>query len=172
MVITGVKKSSRKILKKYWMDLYLEEHTNGKNETHEFVIIGAPDWTMSIPHTKNGKFLIVKQYRPAWEMVSFEFPAGRVNNGEEMMETVARELREETGYIAERHEMVLKLRQSTSTRQIVGIFKSFDLTYVGQDLDEEEDIEVIEVTKDEIQEFIDSGKMVQMASILAFQYIK
>ncbi|MGW5639259.1 NUDIX hydrolase [Streptomyces sp. NPDC003832] len=45
--------------------------------------------------------LLVQQYRPAVDEVLLELPAGRSEPGETPLDTAARELREETGYIAQ-----------------------------------------------------------------------
>ena len=45
------------------------------------------------------KLILVKQFRPAIDNFSIEFPAGLVDPGESIQEAALRELEEETGYI-------------------------------------------------------------------------
>lgn len=51
--------------------------------------------------TRDGQIPIVKQYRPAVEAYTCEFPAGTVDQGETPRSAAARELLEETGLHAE-----------------------------------------------------------------------
>jgi ADP-ribose pyrophosphatase len=58
--------------------------------------------------------LLVEQYRPAVDEVLLELPAGRTEPGETPKDTAARELLEETGYIAERLVPVLAFHNAPS----------------------------------------------------------
>ncbi len=48
---------------------------------------------------REGKVLLVKQYRYAYGEELYEIPAGKLNEGEDPALTAARELKEETGLI-------------------------------------------------------------------------
>ena len=54
-----------------------------------------------VPVTAEGKILLVKQYRNALDRFTYELPAGKRDAADEPMEVcAARELEEETGYVA------------------------------------------------------------------------
>ena len=59
-----------------------------------------PDYAAVIAITGAQKVLIVRQYRPAVEHDTLEFPSGLVDPGETPAAAAARELLEETGYEA------------------------------------------------------------------------
>ena len=74
-------------------------------DEHPFVVCCNPDWVTVVPELKEGdetSFLMVRQFRHGSGALSMEFPAGVVDAGEEPLTAAVRELREETGYTAER----------------------------------------------------------------------
>ena len=76
--------------------------------THDYVSIFAV--------TKEGAFPLVRQFRPAVEQVTLELPCGHVDDGETPAQAAARELREETGFVA--NKMVLVGRLSPDTGRL------------------------------------------------------
>ena len=71
--------------------------TDGGSEYPRF-IIECPDWCNIIPVTKDGKLVMVRQFRfGAWQQ-SLELPGGIVDPGEDPKAAATRELAEETGY--------------------------------------------------------------------------
>ena len=80
------------------------------NEQHEisatgiegdYIAMDAPDWVMVIPEYE-GCFITVRQWRHAAEGLSVEFPGGVADSGEDIAQSAARELFEETGFRAGR----------------------------------------------------------------------
>ena len=62
--------------------------------------VGQQDYIAIVALTPEGRFPIVRQYRPALERFTWELPAGLVDAGEDAADTCRRELMEETGYPA------------------------------------------------------------------------
>ena len=62
--------------------------------------ISQQDYVAIVARTPDGRFPIVRQFRPAVEIFTWEFPAGTVDQGEAPAECCRRELLEETGYPA------------------------------------------------------------------------
>ncbi len=71
-----------------------------KSETDWFIRHSDPA-VVIIPVLKTGEVLLQKTYKHGCGKVVVEFPAGLVDRGEEPSFTAERELREETGYVAE-----------------------------------------------------------------------
>ena len=67
-------------------------------EIQDFYVLEYPEFCNVIAITKEGKFLMERQYRHAQHLTAIEIPAGCVEKGEDPMEAAKRELYEETGY--------------------------------------------------------------------------
>ena len=65
-----------------------------------------PDYASILANTDEHQVLCVRQYRPAVERYTLEFPSGIVDPGETPGESARRELVEETGYEAARLEVL------------------------------------------------------------------
>lgn len=59
-----------------------------------------PGGVCIVPVLDNGELVMIKQFRTPVEEVIYEFPAGKIDHGEDPFETAKRELKEETGYTA------------------------------------------------------------------------
>lgn len=64
----------------------------------DFYVLEYPEFCNVIAITKDGRFLMERQYRHAQHFAGYEIPAGCVEPGEDPMEAAKRELYEETGY--------------------------------------------------------------------------
>lgn len=70
--------------------------------SHDFVVLRAPDWVNVLPVTPQGQVVLIRQWRQGSQAPSLEIPGGIVDPGESPQEAGARELLEETGYVAGR----------------------------------------------------------------------
>jgi ADP-ribose pyrophosphatase len=126
-----------------------------------------------IPVTREGKILMVRQYRNAIDRYTLEIPAGAFDSSNESgAECVARELEEETGYQAGKVEWLISTRSMVAfCNEKVEIYVATDLTPSKQHLDEEESIELEEHTIEELKEKIFKGEIEDsktVASLLAY----
>jgi len=68
--------------------------------TEPFYCLTGPDHVLVIPVTPEGQLVMVRQFRPARNAYTLEFPAGGVDGSESGEAAARRELLEETGYVA------------------------------------------------------------------------
>lgn len=68
----------------------------------DFFVIRCADWVLALPVTKDGRIVMVRQYRFGTRNLSWEPPGGVLDAGENPVEAAERETREETGYTAAR----------------------------------------------------------------------
>lgn len=126
-----------------------------------------------VPVTKDGKILMVRQYRNALDRFTLEIPAGALDSIKESgAECVARELEEETGYVSNSIEWLITTHSWVAfTNEKVEIFVAKDLIPSKQKFDEEESIELEEYTLAELKEMIFKGEISDsktVAGILAY----
>lgn len=96
----GWKKRSQKyVLRTRWLSLRKDGYKTPEGKiVDDFYIVERPDFVVIVPETKDGKFVLVKQYRLGIEKNILNFPMGFTEKGEPIRRTARRELIEETGF--------------------------------------------------------------------------
>ncbi len=74
------------------------EYPSGNSSVRE--VAEHPGGAVAVPLLENGSVLLVRQYRYPVRKFLYELPAGKLNPGEDPQQCAARELEEETGYVA------------------------------------------------------------------------
>ncbi len=86
-----------------WVELIARSVDFGRGEGPEiYHAVNQADYVVTWAITPDGLSPVVRQYRPAVERFTWEFPAGMVDGTEEPAATCVRELKEETGLVARR----------------------------------------------------------------------
>lgn len=117
---------------------------DGSEATREYVV--HPGAAMIIPILPDGRLLMERQYRYPLRRVMIEFPAGKLDPGEEMLKTAQRELLEETGYRADHWEWLAEVHPIISyTTERIEIFLATGLTLERAQLDAGEFLETFAI---------------------------
>ncbi len=104
-----------------------------------------------VPIDEHGYTWIVKQSRYTLNCSTWEIPEGGSPIGESPLETAKRELKEETGIVAEQWDALLRMHTSNSVSdEEAFIFVAQKLEFGEQALDETEDIEVKKIHFDDV----------------------
>jgi 8-oxo-dGTP pyrophosphatase MutT (NUDIX family) len=83
-----------------WVSIIAREIEFSPGEpTQIYHAVDQSDYLAIVARTPDGRFPIVRQYRPALESFTWELPAGTAEPGEDLAEGCRRELLEETGYL-------------------------------------------------------------------------
>lgn len=92
---------SRQILKiSPWVDIIAREVEFAPDQPAQvYHAIGQLDYLAIVALTPDGRFPLIRQYRPALEAFTWELPAGLAEPNEDWEEGCKRELLEETGYV-------------------------------------------------------------------------
>jgi len=122
-----------------------------------------------VPVTKEGKILMVKQYRNAVDRMALEIPAGKKDSPEEDgLACAKRELEEETGYRSDNVEPLIKSVSAIAyCSEVIDIYVAKDLVPSKQHLDEDEFINVEAYDPKELRELILTEKIQDSKTIAA-----
>jgi ADP-ribose pyrophosphatase len=166
---------SEKLFSGRIIDLYYEEVLlpNGKTSTRE--IIKHPGAVAVIALTEDYKILMVRQYRKAMERVLVEIPAGKLEKGEKPEVTAKRELEEETGYTCSSLDHLISFYTSPGfADELVHLYVATGLEKmeVKAELDEDEFVDVLEVTLEEALAFIQDQQIYDAKTAYAVQYLQ
>lgn len=115
----------------------------------------------------NPHVILLRQYRYAVDSFLLEIPAGRLEPGETPIECASRELREETGYRAERWEPLLTMYTTPGfTDEKIHLFVASDLTAGQSALERDEFAEVKRVPLTDAIGMIESGDIQDAKTIV------
>ncbi|MCO6511485.1 MAG: NUDIX hydrolase [Aridibacter famidurans] len=146
----------------------------GTGREASFYVIESPDWVNVVPVTDDGKIVLIEQFRHGTEELTLEIPGGMVDEGETPAVCAARELTEETGYVADELVYLGKSRPNPAIQNNwIHHFAAFGCSNDGeQSFDEHEKIAVREVGPDELDRLIERGRITHslvLAGILRFK---
>lgn len=120
-----------------------------------------------VPLDKGGNIWLVGQYRYTLQAESWEIPEGGGAPGIDPLESASRELKEETGFTANRWTQLLTIHTSNSVTDEIGyIFLAEDLVAGEQELeDTEADLKRLKVTLEKAVEMVSTGAITDSLSI-------
>lgn len=138
---------------------------DGKTATRE--VVRHPG-AVAVLALHDGKMLVVDQFRQPMGRCEVEIPAGKLEPGEDPMEAATRELEEETGYRCGD----IKLLQSFYTSpgfadEIIHLYVTQDLKMGEMSPDEDEFLELSEITLEEAYLYIKEGRISDAKTIMA-----
>ena len=116
----------------------------------------------------DGTVLLVRQYRYAFGRTLLEIPAGKREPGEEPFVTARRELREETGAVAESWTPLGSLIASPGCYdEVLYLYLAQDLHYGATDPDEDEFLAVERMPLDELARLCVDGEITDAKTVCA-----
>lgn len=133
--------------------------------------IRHPGGALAVPVTPEGKLVLLRQYRFAAAGRLLEFPAGTIEPNEDPAETIKREIEEETGYRAHKWKKLGQFFLAPGySDEIIYAFLAQDLEPLEKPpaQDDDEDMETVLFTPQELEEAILAGEPVDAKSISSF----
>ncbi|WP_445492084.1 NUDIX domain-containing protein [Niallia sp. 03133] len=149
------------------------ELPNGKTSTRE--LVKHPGAVAIIAMTDEERIVMVEQYRKPLEKEIVEIPAGKLEKGEDPAVCAKRELEEETGYGCNNLELLTSFYTSPGfADELVHIYLAKGLYKIeeGAGLDEDEFVNLMEVTLEEAEEMVKNQRIFDAKTIYAVQYLQ
>ena len=138
---------------------------DGSTSQREF--IRHPGAVVILPLLPDGRILLERQFRYPNAQVFIEFPAGKIDPGEDPLATAKRELEEETGYTAAKWRFVCTIHNAIAySDEHLELFLAEDLSAGEQKLDEGEFLETFSVTLPELLDMVKRGEITDVKTII------
>lgn len=161
-IVCMIKTLNTKIIyENKWIRLHEHgiELPNGEKGVYSFTerVDSGP---MIIPLTDEGKLVLVREWRYPIQDWTYCFPCGGVEGDEDMFTAAKKELRQETGYVADEWiELgVLKIDPGSNS-QITPVYLARKLRVGAVERESSEIMEIVELSFEEIKRMIKNGEM-------------
>lgn len=152
-----------KVVKLYKDEVLLE---NDKTASRE--VIKHPGGVCVVPLTEDNQIIFVTQFRYPHKKVLLEIPAGKLEWGEDHFACGKRELKEETGCIAEKYDYLgVLLPTPAYDTEVIHMYLARGLSQKEQKLDEDEFLEVSRIPFDKAVEMVMNNEITDAKTQLA-----
>ena len=153
---------------------HLEYYYKVADKSMVFTVQDMSSWAIIVPVTKDGEFILVRQFRAGTNSDTLEFPGGAINNQEEPLKAAERELEEETGLKAKKIVPIgiMDPNPAFMTNKCF-VFAALECSFTGKVcLDLFEDTKAYTVSENELKNKIKNGEFSQSLSIAAYSLYK
>lgn len=138
-----------------------------------FTTVKHPGAVIIIPVTESGDLVLVNQYRPAIKQWILEFPAGTLEDSEQIEVCAHRELAEETQLAAKSWVSLGQLLPVPGfCDEVQHIFLAKDLQTTHGELDDDEIIEVTTMSIEEFESLIANNTIQDAKTIATYMKAK
>ena len=119
----------------------------------------------------DNRVMLVRQYRLPANQFLWELPAGKIDEGENVLQAAKRELIEETGLRAKKWKKLVSFFPSPGyVEEKMTIFLATELTHGESQPMEDERIETKWFSKKEIRKLLESNKILDAKTMIGFLY--
>ncbi len=138
---------------------------DGAETYREF--IRHPGAVVILPLFDDGSVLLERQFRYPLDKVFIEYPAGKIDPGEDHLECAKRELQEETGFTADRWDFICTIHNAIAySDEHLELYLARGLTAGPARLDEGEFLETFRATVPELLEMVKTGQITDVKTVI------
>ena len=143
---------------------------DGSTASREFVL--HPGAAAMVPIGADERILVERQFRYAMGEIYVEIPAGKLDAGENSLQTARRELQEETGYTAKQWAHLTRIHPAIGfSNEVMDLYLARDLALTGRQLDVEEFLEIEWVTLGWLMDELRSHRLPDVKTQLAVHWL-
>jgi ADP-ribose pyrophosphatase len=143
----------------------------GGEATREFVL--HPGAVMVVPLLDDGRVVLERQYRYPMGSVMVEFPAGKLDPGEDSLVCARRELREETGYSAREWAFAGRLAPTIAySDEVIDVWFARGLSLGERSLDDGETLDVFSATPAELLAWCRDGRVIDSKTLVGALWLQ
>jgi len=144
---------------------------DGRPATREYVEHNGA--VMIIPVLDSGELVMERQFRYVLRGHCLEFPAGKIDPGEEPLAAGRRELLEETGYVAREWIYLATIHPTVaySTERIL-VYLARGLEHRGSNPDEGEFLEVLNLSLAALLELVRTGEITDVKTVIGVFWLE
>jgi ADP-ribose pyrophosphatase len=132
-----------------------------------------PGAVMVVPLLDNGDLVLERQYRHPLGRSFIEFPAGKIDPGEDPLACAQRELREETGYVAADWHYLGGFHNAIGyCDEKIEVYLARGLRHEGAGTDDGEVLEIFSASPQALRDGIDSGRITDVKTIIGLYWLE
>ena len=144
---------------------------DGKEAFREYVI--HPGAVMVVAELPDGRLVLERQFRYPVQSVMVEFPAGKLDPGEDSLACAQRELLEETGFTARQWARAGVLHPVISySTEFIDIWFARELTAGQRQLDAGEFLDVFSASTDELLQWCRDGRITDAKTLTGVLWLQ
>jgi ADP-ribose pyrophosphatase len=144
---------------------------DGKEAFREYVI--HPGAVMVVAELPDGRLVLERQFRYPVQSVMVEFPAGKLDPGEDSLACAQRELLEETGYTARQWARAGVLHPVISySTEFIDIWFARELTAGERQLDAGEFLDFFSASADELLQWCRDGRITDAKTLTGILWLQ
>lgn len=155
-----------------FLRLYVDKvrAADGHLGTREY--LRHPGAVMIVPLLPDGRVVLERQFRYPLRRTVIEFPAGKIDAGENPLACAKRELLEETGYRAAKWSYLGGLHNAIAyCDEKIEMYLAEDLTHEGAALDPGETLEVFTSTWQQLLLWVRDGTVTDVKTMLGVMWL-